>query len=226
MREIQPEVTRKVLNKVSEQILSKLDFLEFTLLDCYPDLVPYKAICRESVEQVFLHALWVPLLSLFRCKNLEQELALANQMVSRLNEPPSAFDIPRHLCLWDDVTNFNHIPYSPAINKLKLLSEQYNLSEKVACLNESSHSIITCIEEYQTQEHIKHSSSSVGTDDLLPIVCFTVLRSCTPQLLSECEMIGSLLPENALFGETGFCLSTIQTALNYLVVRQTNGSAH
>ena len=113
MREIQPEVTRKVLNKVSEQILSKLDFLEFTLLDCYPDLVPYRAICRESVEQVFLHALWVPLLSLFRCKNLEQELALANQMVSRLNEPPSAFDIPRHLCLWDDVTNFNHIPYSP-----------------------------------------------------------------------------------------------------------------
>ncbi|KAI6654537.1 VPS9 domain-containing protein 1 [Oopsacas minuta] len=223
IREIQSEVTGRVLKKVSEQILSKIDFLEFSLLECYLDLEPYKIICRESVEQVFLHALWVPLLSLFRCKNLDQELALSQHMISRLDDPPSAFEVPQHLCLWDDVTNFHNIPYSAAINKLKLLTEQYNLSEKISSLNESSRLIISCIDDYQKQKQIKDSSSNVGTDDLLPIVCFIVLRSCTPQLLSECEMIGSLLPENALFGETGFCLSTVQTALNYLVVRQTNG---
>ena len=223
-RKVQLEVTDKTLKKLSEQILSKIDFLEYSLLECYPDLSQYKFLCRQSVEEVFLHPLWVPILSLFRCKNLDRELALARHMINRLNDPPSAFDVPQHLCLWDDVTNFNNIPYSPAINKLKLLTDQSNLSEKVSSLNESSRLIISCIDEYQSQMNIKNSSSSVGTDDLLPIVCFTVLRSCSPQLLSECEMIGSLLPENVLFGETGFCLSTVQTALNYLIVSQVNGA--
>ena len=221
---MQSEVTESKLKKLSEQILSKIDFLEFSLLECYPDMYQYKAICRESVEGVFLHHLWIPLLSLFRCKNLDRELALARNMINRLNDPPSAFDVPQHLCLWDDVTNANNIPYSAAINRLRLLTDQSSLSEKVSSLNESSRLVISCIEEYQSQKNVKCSSSSVGTDDLLPIVCFTVLRSCSPQLLSECEMIGSLLPENVLFGETGFCLSTVQTALNYLVVSQLNGA--
>ena len=209
-------MTGSTLKKLSEQILSKMDFLEFSLVDSYPDLSQYKVICRESVEEVFLYPLWVPLLSLFRCKNLDRELALARNMINRLNDPPSAFHVPQHLCLWDDVTNSNHIPYSAAINRLRLLTDQSSLSEKVSGLNESSRLIISGIEEYQSQRNLKDTSSSVGTDDLLPIVCFTVLRSCTPQLLSECEIIGSLLPENVLFGETGFCLSTVQTALDYL----------
>ena len=221
---MQSEVTESTLKKLSEQVLSKMDFLESCLEECYPDLSQYKIICRESVEEVFLHHLWVPLLSLFRCKNLDKELALARNMIDRVNDPPSTFSVPQHLCLWDDVTNFNNIPYSPAINKLRLLTDQSNLSEKVSCLNESSRLVISCIEEYQTQRNLEDSSSSIGTDDLLPIVCFTVLRSYMPQLLSECEMIGSLLPENVLFGETGFCLSTVQTALNYLAVSKMNGA--
>ena len=216
-----PEVTETILKNICELLLSKMDFLEFSVLECYPDLKQYKYACREAVEQVFLHALWVPLLSLFRCKNLDRELTLAKHMIKRLSDPPSAFQVPNHLCLWNDVTNPNKIPYMPSINKLRHLTEEYNLSEKVANLNDSSHLIISSIDEYQQSQNGREgTSSSVGTDDLLPIVCFAVLRSCTPQLLSECEMIGSLLPENALFGEVGFCLSTIQTALNYLISKE------
>ena len=59
-----------------------------------------------------------------------------------------------------------------------------------------------------------------GADVLLPRLTALVVHSAAPQLLSELQFISEFMSEGSFQGEQGYCLTTLQTALLYLVQQQ------
>ena len=74
-----------------------------------------------------------------------------------------------------------------------------------------------------------------GVDDILPIVCYVVMKLAKPQFIPEieiletfinercvailvvhCAMLYSSLPRSYTMGEDGFCLTTFHTAVEYI----------
>ena len=60
------------------------------------------------------------------------------------------------------------------------------------------------------------NDSLVGADELVPVLCLVVLKTSSPQLISECYAIEQLVDSKYLLGEEGYCLSSIQTALKFI----------
>ena len=67
---------------------------------------------------------------------------------------------------------------------------------------------------------------------MLPILCYIILRTGLPQMITECSIMDEFIQEgwvwcgcvtvfmccyhSYLMGEEGFCLTSFQTALRYL----------
>jgi hypothetical protein len=66
------------------------------------------------------------------------------------------------------------------------------------------------------------NSSEVGADELVPALCDVVLKCCSPRLISECYAIEQLVDQKYLLGEEGYCLSSIMTALKYILINSHN----
>lgn len=54
-----------------------------------------------------------------------------------------------------------------------------------------------------------------GTDDLLPVLTYVVVKTRLPQLVSECIAMEEFIHEGYLMGEEGYCLTTLNTAVLY-----------
>lgn len=75
-----------------------------------------------------------------------------------------------------------------------------------------------CTEIKSNQLGLRSNSndSLVGADELVPVLCLVVLKTSSPQLISECYAIEQLVDSKYLLGEEGYCLSSIQTALKFI----------
>ncbi|XP_052815692.1 VPS9 domain-containing protein 1-like [Mya arenaria] len=109
------------------------------------------------------------------------------------------------------------IPYQSAVKELASISNLSTMMAKLEVLVRTSKEIVNCVEEYHTK--LGNSVPGIGADDLLPILCYVVTRSQQPQLLSECIAVERFIHEGYMFGEEGYCLTSFQTAINYLVAR-------
>ncbi|PVD20563.1 hypothetical protein C0Q70_18719 [Pomacea canaliculata] len=56
-----------------------------------------------------------------------------------------------------------------------------------------------------------------GADDLLPVMSYVVVKSQLPQLVSECRALSEFIHEGYLMGQEGYCLTTVETAVSYIV---------
>ncbi len=56
-----------------------------------------------------------------------------------------------------------------------------------------------------------------GSEDLLLLLAYTVMKAQATEMYSEFEFISALLPEALIRGEAGYVLATLQTSLNYLI---------
>lgn len=56
-----------------------------------------------------------------------------------------------------------------------------------------------------------------GSEDLLLLMAYVVMRAQAVGIYSEFEYISALLPEALIRGEAGYVLATLQTSLNYII---------
>lgn len=56
-----------------------------------------------------------------------------------------------------------------------------------------------------------------GSEDLLLLSAYVLVRSHVPDLSSQLMFISELVPEELVRGEAGYVLATMQTSLDYIL---------
>ncbi|XP_060568472.1 VPS9 domain-containing protein 1-like [Ruditapes philippinarum] len=127
---------------------------------------------------------------------------------------PQTFAVREKLCLGAVEAN-DEDPYQSAVTELVDIIKCSTMLEKLDCLVRSSKEVMHCVELYYKERD--QEAPSLGADDLLPVLCYIVVKSSLPQLVSECHAMEKLIHEGYMFGEEGYCLTSFQTAINYLI---------
>jgi hypothetical protein len=138
---------------------------------------------------------------------------------------PKDFSVQDRLCLGgesesvlDELSDKNYLePYQKAIEQLKEVAEKKCPLEKLECVVSTSRLILECADDYWEERGKGRQSkeATMGTDDLLPVLTYVVVKTRLPQLVSECIAMEEFIHEGYLMGEEGYCLTTLNTAVLY-----------
>ncbi|XP_032182378.1 VPS9 domain-containing protein 1 isoform X1 [Mustela erminea] len=214
----QLESTVKDIHGAIDRLLS-LTLLAFEGLNATAS----KDRCLACIEEPFFSPLWPLLLALYRSVHRLREAALSRSMELYRNASPAAVGVPRKLLPRDlEASGAGAYPYCAAARELGLLVLESCPQKKLECIVRVLRVICACAEDYcRAQEAAPEArpllgATAIGADDLLPILSFVVLRSGLPQLVSECAALEEFIHEGYLIGEEGYCLTSLQSALNYV----------
>ena len=142
---------------------------------------------RPVVQRVLFTPLWPHLLVLFRLANRRQEGQLAAAL-SRLAAAGGQCAPAR--------------PHRVLLRRLLLAAGP---ADKCRLLVELVRALCDTAE------------GPAGADVLLPRLTALVVHSAAPQLLSELQFISEFISDGSFQGEQGYCITSLQTALLYLV---------
>ncbi|XP_013005021.2 VPS9 domain-containing protein 1 isoform X3 [Cavia porcellus] len=144
--------------------------------------------CLACLEEPFFTPLWPLLLALYRSVHRTREAALSRSMELYRDAPPTALGIPTKLLPRDSEGKGSaSYPYCSATQELGLLVLESCPQKKLGCIVRTLRAICVCAEDYcRTQEF-------------------------TPEA-------GRQAPAAAMYliGEEGYCLTSLQSALNYV----------
>jgi hypothetical protein len=57
----------------------------------------------------------------------------------------------------------------------------------------------------------------VGAEELVPILCFVIVKANISSLYSELQLLGDFIEQSAMIGEVGYVLASFQTCVEYLL---------
>lgn len=121
--------------------------------------------------------------------------------------------------------------YTRAVDELRAISTYWTPYEKLLCLMRCCNSICQAVDDYRrepidgdrlgglTDDAPSATSSSVGSEDLLLLAAYVIVRAAIPDLSSQLLFISRLIPEELIRGEAGYVLATMQTSLDYALSR-------
>ncbi|XP_062573400.1 VPS9 domain-containing protein 1-like [Saccostrea cucullata] len=209
------EAHKRHLKGISEDVHRYFDKLQEMFICVYEQLSSPEGrdYCYSKLEEPFFKPIWQYLLALYRFANKSSEMQVAHVMTVHMNSLPEALGVKKKLQLQSHDQDLTYIPYKPAIEELQTISSQVTLLGKLECLVKSSRLICRCVEEYYSNAD---KSPSIGADDLLPILGYVIIRTGLPQIVSECSILEEFIHEGYIMGEEGYCLTSVQTALQYL----------
>ncbi|XP_048735717.2 VPS9 domain-containing protein 1-like [Ostrea edulis] len=207
------EAHKRHVKGISEDVHLYLDKLQEMFICVYEQLDSPEGrdSCYSQLEEPFFKPIWQYLLALYRFANKSSELQVAHVMTVHMNCLPGTLGVKKKLQLHGQ--DLTYIPYRAAIEELRSIPSQVTLLGKLESLVKSSRLICRCVEEhYSDAEKVP----SIGADDLLPILSYVIIRTGLPQIVSECSILEEFIHEGYIMGEEGYCLTSVQTALQYL----------
>ncbi|GAB1597607.1 VPS9 domain-containing protein 1-like [Argonauta hians] len=218
------EAYQRHLHNINKDILLYNEKIMKMFLVCYEELNSGEGRDQTyaCIEEMFISRLWPHLFLLYRIVHRDGEYKAAQVMTDNLNVMPQDVDIAPDLCLQQKTYSFGQFPYKSAVAELRSLKNLTTPLKKMECLVRVIRQICQCIADFQHQNNSAKKNNTkddvpiVGADDLLPILHYVLIRSEQPELVSECAAIEELIHEGYLYGEGGYCLTSFQTALEYL----------
>ncbi|XP_071092278.1 VPS9 domain-containing protein 1-like isoform X2 [Haliotis cracherodii] len=220
MTKLAKEAYQRHLSGISQDVhcfMEKL-LVMFTIAYEHLDSPTGRDQCYASLEEPFFKPIWKYLLALFRLANKPREIQLAYRMTSQKGSEPKDFGVSKKLWLVSS-DGENRIPYNQAVMELQKVKEYYTMLSKLECVVRVCREVCTCVEQHYSSGEAdpgRKTPPSVGADDLLPILSYVVVRSKMPQLVSECQAMSEFIHEGYIMGEEGYCLTSLQTAVNYV----------
>uniref|UniRef100_A0A673YSM7 VPS9 domain containing 1 n=1 Tax=Salmo trutta TaxID=8032 RepID=A0A673YSM7_SALTR len=175
-----------------------------------------KDLCVASIEEAFFTPLWSSLLALFRKVHRERELSFESSMRLYRDASPGDVGVASKLYPQDPVVLRGSYPYDSAVQELRLLCRDCCPQRKLECIVRTLRLICACAEDYSCLHEAESKTAAIGADDLLPILSYVALRCELPQLVSECAALEEFIHEGYLIGEEGYCLTSMQSALQYV----------
>lgn len=214
--QLKNEAYHRYLKGISEEILTSIEKVQvlFVIVFEQLDSAEGRDQCNFLLEGYFFKPIWKYLLVLFRLANEPKEIALAYIMTENQSCTPETFAVREKLWLGPEEGSSNY-PYQTVVTELLKTIQHQTMLEKLDCLVRASKQVMQCVENYYKQRG--EEVPSLGADDLLPVLCYIVIRSGLPQLVSECQAMEKFIHEGYMFGEEGYCLTSFQTAINYLI---------
>ncbi|KAM9569185.1 VPS9 domain-containing protein 1-like isoform 1-T1 [Salvelinus alpinus] len=182
-----------------------------------------KDLCVASIEEAFFTPLWSPLLTLFRKVHRERELSFESSMRLYQDASPGDVGVASKLYPQDPVVLHGSYPYESAVQELRLLCRDCCPQKKLECIVRTLRLICACAEDYCCLHEADSKTAAIGADDLLPILSYVALHCELPQLVSECAALEEFIHEGYLIGEEGYCLTSMQSALQYVESLHTGG---
>uniref|UniRef100_A0A673YTE5 VPS9 domain containing 1 n=1 Tax=Salmo trutta TaxID=8032 RepID=A0A673YTE5_SALTR len=182
-----------------------------------------KDLCVASIEEAFFTPLWSSLLALFRKVHRERELSFESSMRLYRDASPGDVGVASKLYPQDPVVLRGSYPYDSAVQELRLLCRDCCPQRKLECIVRTLRLICACAEDYSCLHEAESKTAAIGADDLLPILSYVALRCELPQLVSECAALEEFIHEGYLIGEEGYCLTSMQSALQYVESLHTGG---
>lgn len=240
MERMSKEAYQRHVKNISDDVhlyMEKLLIL-FTIAYEQLDCPQGRDQCLASLEETFFKPLWKFLLMLFRLANHQEELAVACKMTQKRDCGPRDMGVTHKLCLTPPAGKGSSLssssssssaeqsqgrPYAQAINHLLCVQNHYTMLSKLECVVKVVHLIFDSIKEfYISQGYAPSDVPSVGADDLLPVMSYVVIQSQMPQLVSECQAMAEFIHEGYMMGQEGYCLTTLETAVSFLVTSDLN----
>jgi hypothetical protein len=177
-----------------------------------PDLVQK---ISEAIFDIIWSYVYQDFFSLVCKANLEDDHAYATAVMSLQTVPISSFDVRPQFHLGSDDQ-----PYQLAINCFKSLPRAMTAGEKLTILSSTASKIVSCVVEYwknQPDDGQKRPETSVGGDELLPLMTYVVIKARLPHLFSECAFMEMLISDKQAIEQEGYVLATMQTALSLIL---------
>ncbi|XP_057291958.1 VPS9 domain-containing protein 1-like [Hydractinia symbiolongicarpus] len=208
----------KLQDDVVQDLLFGIDRLHSVLLLTYQELDTPTGRDQSyaTLETIFFKPLWPWIMKMFSKLNVYKEEALTNVMRKYKSCEPKEMKIREQFALMDSEDISQQRPYLSAIEEIKQLSNLTCPLEKLECCVRMSKAVCHCVETYYLAKG-ETKPPSVGCDDLLPIVSYVVLKTRSPQIVSECHAMEEFMHEGYLMGEEGYCLTTLHAAISYLL---------
>uniref|UniRef100_A0AAY5KP43 VPS9 domain-containing protein n=1 Tax=Esox lucius TaxID=8010 RepID=A0AAY5KP43_ESOLU len=182
-----------------------------------------KDLCLASLEEAFFTPVWSPLLALFRKVHRQRELSFESSMRLYQEASPGDVGVAPGLYPQDPAVLHGSYPYESAVQELRLLCGDCCPQKKLDCIVRTLRVICACAEDYGCLHEAGSKTAAIGADDLLPILSYVALRCELPQLVSECAALEEFIHEGYLIGEEGYCLTSMQSALQYVESLHTGG---
>ncbi|XP_070537434.1 VPS9 domain-containing protein 1-like isoform X2 [Ptychodera flava] len=216
------EALKRHLDVVTEDVHKYLDKLQIMFVVAYEemDTAIARDQCIASTETYFFQPIWQSVLTIFRLVNLKKEVLAATSMTQYMNALPQHIGVRKKFWLNDTLIgeSDDSYPYKSAVIEIQKLPSYQSPLDKLECIVNMSRIVCTCVEDYyESQGKPRHApETAIGCDDLLPILSYVVIKSQLPQLVSECSALEEFIHEGYLFGEEGYCLTSLLTALSYI----------
>ncbi|GFU26146.1 VPS9 domain-containing protein 1 [Nephila pilipes] len=161
-----------------------------------------KIVDRRNKQKVLL---------INRISNLPSEYKIIETMFTHRNSDPAKFGFSNKEYIDSEV-------YKNSISLLYRSANSNSMTEKLQCLVDVAKTICGNFSRNQSGPNRR-----LGADDLMPLLCYVIVKSRLPQLSSECLAIEQLFDVKYMFGEEGYALSSFLTALKYIEIRKIIG---
>ncbi|GAB6021274.1 VPS9 domain containing 1 [Chamberlinius hualienensis] len=197
------------LEKLTNEILQVLsDVMELFVLT--HDQLQQKSNfekCSLTVEKMFYPDVWNLLSNICQIVHKDEIVSIDRAMMQMTNITPAELDYKLEVCALTTEKQSKEV--------IQLLQHMIELSVPYEKLQVLVHTIkILCGSCQQSTDDDK--TSSMGADDLIPLLSYICIRSRLAVLLSECYLLERFISQRNLMGEEGYCLTSLQTAIKYI----------
>ncbi|XP_078688486.1 VPS9 domain-containing protein 1-like isoform X2 [Branchiostoma floridae x Branchiostoma belcheri] len=209
------DAVQKHLVQVVKDIREFMDHVLAMLIVGYRELnsVAGRDQCLATMEEPFFSPVWSCVGALFRRADHKKEVVLARAMTRYSHALPEELGVPERLCA---AGVEGTALYKPAVNELRTVTSCNSPISKLECIVRTCRAVCECADHDTSEGAGQKTAASIGADDLLPLLSYVILQSELPQLMSECHSMEVFIREGYLLGEEGYCLTTLQTALDYV----------
>ncbi|GIY13153.1 VPS9 domain-containing protein 1 [Caerostris extrusa] len=208
---------QKFLGTISSEITDTIENILEIFYLIYKSLLPEDSeeICHRLIETHILDPIWSNLIILFRITNISSEYKIVETMIYHRNSDPAKFG-------FSNDENIDLEVYENSICLLQNVIKSNSMTEKLRCIVNVAKTI--CGNPSNNQPN--PNRRKLGADDLIPLLCYIIVKSGLPQLSSECFAIEQLFDMKYMFGEEGYALSSFLTALKYIEIRKVIDEEH
>jgi len=177
---------------------------------------------RMAVEDEVFSSTAQSTLELFENKYRQQDEVLFSKLSSLQDLTPQDLKINPKFCLDpspDDSPDLkSSMPYSSAISMLKKLTMASTPTQKAGCTARVTKEITACVHSYWEARGVDVTGDkyAIGADDLLPILCYILIKANPPCLKSQSAFMNEFINESLAMGEEGYALATLETVLDFI----------
>lgn len=211
----------QAISSLVAEVQSYLENLETMFVVTYEEFddEEVRNIVRDLVEDYFFQPVWPHILALFRHSTYAKEQTMIEVMNCNRGSSPRDIGVSEKFCLCRDLSSDPVLsglpPYNAVVQSFQSVVHITTPSKKLDQLVHSSQLICQCIDEFYS--NLDSSSPHMGADEMLPVLSYVILKTEQPMLVGDCFALMEFIDEGSLMGERGYCLTSVMTAMDFLL---------